>query len=139
MIVLDTNIISEMMKPKPDPLVQAWLNEQLIDTLFISTVTQAELLYGIAALTDGRKKLALTHLLHDILQLFQGRILSFDHQAAEHYAVLAVKARQAGKGFPTPDGYIAAIAVSQNFIVATRDESPFAAAELTVINPFLSD
>ena len=71
--------------------------------------------------------------------MFQGRILSFDHQAAEHYALLAVKARQAGKGFPTPDGYIAAIAASQNFIVATRDESPFAAAELTVINPFLSD
>ena len=139
MIILDTNIISEMMKPEPNPQVKTWLNDQIIDTLYITTITQAELLYGIAALADGKKKLALTHLLTDIFQLFQGRILGFDRQAAEHYAVLAVKARHAGKGFPTPDGYIAAIAASQKFIVATRDVSLFAAAELDVINPFLSD
>ena len=71
-----------------------------------------------------------------LLELFGDRVLTFDTEAARYYAELAVKARAAGKGFPTPDGYIGAIAASKGFIVATRDASPFEAAGLTVINPW---
>ena len=71
-----------------------------------------------------------------LLEAFAGRILPFDVQAARHYADLAVKARADGRGFPTPDGYIAAMAAAQGFVVATRDASAFAAAGLKVINPW---
>ena len=71
-----------------------------------------------------------------LLEAFAGRILPFDMQAAQHYADLAVKARAAGKGFPTPDGYIAAIAAAHGFAVASRDTSAFNAAGLTVIDPW---
>ena len=129
MIILDTNIISEMMKPQPNPAVKAWLNQQNLDTLYISTITQAELLFGIAALPDGRKKQALSQMLAEIIPLFEGRILAFDSMAAQHYAQLAIKARR--------DGYIAAIAMSKKFIVASRDVAPFSAVALEVINPFI--
>ena len=136
MIVLDTNVVSEAMKPAPDPAVRAWLNEQVAETLYLSSVTLAELRFGIGALPDGRRKRALTETLDGVLELFGDRVLPFDIGSARHYAELAVKARAAGKGIPTPDGYIAAIAASKRFIVATRDISPFEAAELTVVNPW---
>lgn len=75
-------------------------------------------------------------MLGGVLELFGDRVLPFDIGAARHYAELAVTARAAGKGFPTADGYIAAIAASRGFIVATRDSSPFEAAGLTVVNPW---
>lgn len=136
MIVLDTNIVSEAMKPDPNTRVQAWLDEQAAETLYLSSVTIAELLFGIGALPAGRRKDRLTETLDGLLDLFDGRILPFDTAAARHYAELAVKARNAGKGFPTPDGYIAAIAVSRRFAVATRDTSAFDAAGVAVINPW---
>jgi toxin FitB len=136
MIVLDTNVISEAMKPEPDTAVRDWLDGQAAETLYLSSVTIAELLYGIGALADGRRKQKLAMTLDGLLGLFEGRILPFDTDAARHYAGLAVSARNAGKGFPTPDGYIAAIAASRGFAVATRDASAFSAAGLPVINPW---
>lgn len=136
MIVLDTNVVSEAMKAQPDPVVRAWLDEQAAETLYLSSVTLAELLFGIAALTSGRRKDALTRTLDGLLDLFRNRVLAFDTEAARHYAALAVTARNAGKGFPTPDGYIAAIANAHGFIVATRDVAPFQGAGLHVINPW---
>lgn len=136
MIVLDTNVISEAMKPEPHPAVRAWLDEQAAETLYLSSVTLAELLFGIGAMPGGRRKNALAETLDGLLKLFGERVLAFDVQAAWHYADLAVRARAAGKGFPTPDGYIAAIATAHGFIVATRDTSPFEAAGLSVINPW---
>jgi predicted nucleic acid-binding protein len=136
MIVLDTNVISEAMKPEPDPAVRKWLDEQAAETLHLSSVTIAELLFGVGALHAGRRKQKMGTVLHGMLELFNGRILPFDTGAARHYADLAVKARNAGKGFPTPDGYIAAIAVSHGFVVATRDTSAFDAADIPVINPW---
>ncbi|MBL8568274.1 MAG: type II toxin-antitoxin system VapC family toxin [Phreatobacter sp.] len=137
MIVLDTNVVSEAMKPEPNPRVQAWLDEQAAETLYLSSVTIAELLFGIGALATGRRRDNLTAALDGLLDLFDGRILSFDLSAARHYADLAVKARNAGQGFPTPDGYIAAIAASRGFAVATRDTTAFDAAGLAVINPWM--
>jgi len=136
MIVLDTNVVSEAMRPEPNPAVRAWLNEQVAETLYLSSVTLAELLFGIGALPDGKRKKGLGEALDGLLKLFGDRVLTFDTEAARHYAELAVKARAAGKGFPTPDGYIGAIAASKGFIVATRDTSPFDAAGLPVINPW---
>jgi toxin FitB len=136
MIVLDTNVVSEAMKPNPNPAVQAWLNEQAAETLYLSSITLAELLFGIGSLPAGRRKNALTQTLDGLLDLFGDRVLAFDTDSARHYGELAVKARSAGKSFPTPDGYIAGIAAARGFAVATRDIAPFQAAGLNVINPW---
>ena len=136
MIVLDTNVVSEAMKPEPQASVQAWLDRQTSETLYLSSVTIAELLFGIRSLPAGRRRKILDATLEGLLALFGERVLPFDTDAARHFAELAVTARSAGKGFPTPDGYIAAIAASRGFIVATRDVSSFQAAGLKVINPW---
>ncbi|TPE47726.1 type II toxin-antitoxin system VapC family toxin [Amaricoccus solimangrovi] len=136
MILLDTNVVSEAMKPDPAPAVLDWLDGQPAETLFLSSVTVAELLFGIGALPEGRRRRKLAAVADGLLGLFQARILPFDTAAARCYADLAVAARTAGKGFPTPDGYIAAIAVARGFIVATRDTSAFRAAGVRIINPW---
>jgi hypothetical protein len=136
MIVLDTNVVSEAMKPEPHPAVRAWLNDQAAVTLYLSSVTLAELLFGIAALPAGQRKNRLAQTLDGLLGLFRDRVLPFDTDAARRYAELAVTARSCGRGFPTPDGYIAAIASSRGFIVASRDTAPYEAAGVSVINPW---
>lgn len=136
MILLDTNVVSEAMRPEPHPAVRNWLNEQSAETLYLSSVTLAELLFGIAALPAGKRKNTLESALDGLMELFGDRVLSFDLDAARHYVELAVTARTAGLGFPTPDGYIAAIAASRGFIVASRDTGPYQAAGLQVINPW---
>jgi|ERR1035437_755367 predicted nucleic acid-binding protein len=136
MIILDTNVVSEAMKPEPDSAVRAWLNEQAAETLYLSSVTLAELLFGIRALPAGKRKNMLALTLDGLMKLFRDRVLPFDIDAARHYAELAVTAKAAGRGFPTPDGYIAAIAASRGFIVASRDTAPYKAAKVKVINPW---
>lgn len=136
MIVLDTNVVSEAMKPAPHPGVQAWLNEQAAETLYLSSVTLAELLFGIAALPAGKRKNLLSRALDGLIDLFGERVLPFDTDAARRYPELALKARTGGRGFPTPDGYIAAIAASRGFVVASRDTSAYEAGGLQVINPW---
>jgi predicted nucleic acid-binding protein len=136
MIVLDTNVVSEAMKPEPHPAVRAWLNDQAAETLYLSSVTLAELLFGIGTLPAGKRKDMLAQTLDGLMGLFRDRVLPFDIDAARHYATLAVTAKVAGRGFPTPDGYIAAIAASRGFIVASRDTAPYKAASVSVINPW---
>ena len=136
MIVLDTNIVSEAMKPEPHLAVRAWLNDQAAETLYLSSVTLAELLFGIAALPAGKRRDMLAKALDGLLRLFRDRVLPFDTDAARRYAELAVTAKTGGRGFPTPGGYIAAIAASRGFIVASRDTAPYEAAHLSVINPW---
>jgi toxin FitB len=136
MILLDTNVVCEAMKPEPALAARQWLDEQTAETLFLSSVTIAELMFGVGALPKGKRKEKLAAACQGVLELFEGRILPFDMDAARRYGDLAVKARAAGKGFPTPDGYIAAIAASRDFAVASRDASAFAAIDLTVIDPW---
>ena len=136
MILLDTNVISEAMTREPHPRVREWLDAQTTETLFLSSITLAELLFGIGALPAGKRKDSLAAALDDVLDQFAGRILPFDTPAARHYAALAVKARRAGIGFPPPDGTIAAIAAAHGFAVASRDTRAFTAAGLTVIDPW---
>jgi len=138
MILLDTNVVTAAMKPDPDPAVLSWLDEQAAETLFLCSVTIAELMFGIAALPKGKRKDRLTTALEGVVTLFADRILPFDIEAARRYADLAVSARAAGRGFPTPDGYMAAIAAAHDFAVASRDSSAFSAAGLNVINPWTS-
>lgn len=136
MIVLDTNVVSETMKPDPDPRVRDWLDAQPAETVFLTTVTFAELLYGVAAMPAGKRQGRLRAFVEALAEQLSAQILPFDLAAAREHAHLAVQARRSGHGFPVPDGYIAAIAASRGFAVATRDTAPFEAAGLLVINPW---
>jgi predicted nucleic acid-binding protein len=136
MIVLDTNVVSETMKPQPDAAVLAWLDRQVIETLYLTSITLAELWFGIAAIPAGKRRDRLAAVLDGAVGQFGGRVLPFDVDAARHHATLALAARKAGLGFPVPDGYIAAIAASRGFIVASRDVSAFVAGRLVVIDPW---
>ncbi len=138
MIILDTKVVSEAMKPEPHPRVHAWLNDQAAETLYLSSVTLAELLFGIAALPAGRRKEALAQALEGLMGLFRDRVLFFDIDAARHYAELAVRASNGSRGFPTAYGHIGAIATSRGFIVASRDAAPYEAAGVGIINPWLA-
>ena len=137
MILLDTNVISESLKVAGDARVLAWLDAQLIESLYLSTISLAELRFGIAALPAGKRKDTLHNSLEQrILPLFTGRILPFDDAAAGAYGTLRARARAQGKAIATADGYIAATAIHHGLMVATRDTAPFEAAGLKVINPW---
>ena len=139
MILLDTNVISEPIKLAGDARVLAWLDAQLIESLYVSTISLAELRFGIAALPAGKRKDTLHNSLQQrILPLFNGRILPFDEAAADAYGSLRASARAQGKAIATADGYIAATAIHHGLMVATRDFAPFEAAGLKVINPWES-
>ncbi|MBN8874304.1 MAG: PIN domain-containing protein [Rhodospirillales bacterium] len=136
MILLHTKVVSEAMKPLPSPAVLGRLDAQMAETLYLSSVTVGELMFGIGAFPKGQRKDRLAAALDGVMDLFGARILPFDTSAARRYADLAVRARAAGRGFPTPDGYIAAIAAAAGFAVACRDTSAFTAAGLRVIDPW---
>lgn len=136
MIILDTNVISELGKDVPDSAVRDWLNAQVAETLFLTTITIAEIRFGIAILAAGKRRTNLTEKLDQTIALFADRIFAFDANAALSYAERAVAARKAGQGLPLPYGYIAAVAAAHGFAVATRDVAPFIAGGVTVINPW---
>ncbi|MBB3835984.1 hypothetical protein FHR55_004248 [Xanthomonas arboricola] len=137
MILLDTNVVSALWRPKPNPSVLAWIDAQAIETLFLSVVTVAELRFGIAVMPEGRKRSTLhARLERDVLPLFNGRLLAFDLDASHAFATLASKARTAGLTLGRVDTYIAATAAAQGLTVATRDTPPFEAMALDVINPW---
>ena len=137
MILLDTNVISEPLKPGGEPNVLAWIDAQTVETLYLSTITLAELRFGIAVMPDGKRKSVLQRRLEEeVVPIFEGRILSFDVDASKAYAVIRARARAAGKAIGTADAYIAAVAVAHGFAVATRDTSPFEAAGCEFINPW---
>lgn len=117
--------------------VLAWIDAQIIETLYLSTISLAELRFGIAVLPEGKRRDTLHSSFEQrVLPLFAGRILSFDDPASRAYGTLRARARSAGQAIAPTDGYIAAIAATHGFAVATRDTSPFGAAGLTVINPW---
>ena len=137
MILIDTNVVSETMRPLPEPKVVAWLDAQAAETLYLSTVSLAELLLGVAMLPEGRRKIALgLDLVQKAALLFSERILPFDVEAAKAYATLMSRAERSGRRIGVADGEIAAIAVTHRFSVATRDTGPFRAAGIDVIDPW---
>ncbi|MCB1986443.1 MAG: type II toxin-antitoxin system VapC family toxin [Burkholderiales bacterium] len=137
MIILDTNIISEPMKPNSNTAVTAWLDRQLAETLYLTATSFSELLVGIEILPDGKRKQELRTALRElIIKLFGPRILPFDQQAAIAYAPLIGRAKLGGQSISVADGQIAAIASVHGFTIATRDVSPFVAAGVPMINPW---
>ncbi len=137
MILLDTNVVSEPLKPRPDPAVVAWLDRQVVETLHLSTVTVAELRFGIAALSEGRRKRDLSARFEEsVLPVFGRRIHGFDLAASAAYADIRATARAEGRAIGAADAFVAAIASVHGFTVATRDVSGFEAAGLPVIDPF---
>jgi predicted nucleic acid-binding protein len=137
MILVDTNVVSEPMKPAPAANVRTWLNEQTPGQLYLASTSLAELLLGIEFLPSGKRRQGMRQDLVEVIgTLFGPRVLPFDQAAAEAYATLVARARAAGRAVAMADGQIAAIAASRGFAVATRDEAPFAAAGVKTINPW---
>lgn len=137
MILIDTNVLSELWKAEPHPAVLAWIDAQPIETLCLSAITVAELCFGLATMPPGqRRTIFQTRLANEVLPAFAGRVLPFDLDAAQAYADLMARARQAGKAIAMADGCIAATAAAYRLMVATRDTGPFEAAGLKVINPW---
>lgn len=111
--MLDTHLISEPWKPAPDHAVIAWLDDQAIETLFLSAITIAELRFGIAAMPLGKRQTALPDRLEgEVLPHFSERILSFDLATSQFYSELMARARVSGKAIGTADGYVAATAAA---------------------------
>ena len=137
MILLDTNVVSEVMRVAPTPAVLTWLNEQDSTTLFVSTVTIAEIEYGLRVLPDGKRRVGLRERFeHFLAQAFAGRVCDFDQAAARSYGEVMGGRREIGRPMSVPDGQIAAIARSRGYAVATRNVADFEDCGLSLVNPF---
>lgn len=137
MIVLDTNVVSEAIKPGRDERVIDWLDKQAAETIYLTATSLSELLIGIAVMPNGKRKNIISAALDELLaKLFGSRILAYDQDAAVAYSALVSAARKAGKAVSISDGQIGAIASIHNFSVATRDTAPFIALGLPVLNPW---
>ena len=138
MIILDKNVVSEPLKPSPDPAVLAWLDRQAPETLYLTTVNLAEMLAGIEALLQGRRRTELNQALTtQMMPLFQGRILAFDEKAAKALALINARAKAAGNTISFADGAIAAIALAHGFMLATRNVRDFRGTRVELINPWV--
>lgn len=139
MFVLDTNVVSELMRPTPEPAVASWVAGLATATLFLTAITEAELRFGLAVMPPGRRRDGLAAGLERMLRPgFANRILPFDSAAARAYAEIAAARRAAGRPVSNPDGQIAAIAYSRGMAVATRNIRDFEDMGIVVINPWTS-
>ena len=139
MIVLDTNVVSELMRDSPQQTVLVWFGAQSTSSLFVTTVTEAEILTGIVLLPDGRRRRGLSEAAARVFAvLFAGRILVFDSDAANIYAEIFAQRHAAGRPINQADCQIAAIARSHGAAIATRNVADFGEAEVELINPWLS-
>ena len=136
MILLDTNILSEVLRPLPDIRVERWLDSQPDASLFTSAITEAELWLGVALMPLGHRRTALAVAIRTILaDDFSGRILPFDSPAAAFADVLASR-RRSGRPMSQSDAQIAAIARSRGMTAATRNVRDFEGCGITVVNPW---
>ncbi len=137
MILLDTNVISEPLRKNPEPRVIQWIDTQPMETLCLAAITVAELRFGVASLPSGKRRDVLQKNLEDkVIPLFTGRVLAFDMSASQAYAALMAHARISGITIGVADRLIAATAIANRMIVATRDVSPFESVGVSVINPW---
>lgn len=139
MMILDTNVLSEILRPAPDVRVTDWLEGQSRSALFTTTITRGELLYGVRLLPDGQRK---TALLDAVLSIFatdlSGQVLGFDSDAADSYAEIAAARKTAGKSISQFDAMIAAIAQSRGARLVTRNTKDFVDIDIPIINPWIS-
>ena len=137
MILIDTNVVSELMRPTPEPAVMAWLSSQDSDALYLTAVTEAELRLGVAILPQGRRRERLSAEVDAMVaQDFASRVLPFDSAAARAYADIAASRRALGRPMPEADCRIAAIARARAAAVATRNAPDFADCGIAVIDPW---
>ena len=139
MIVLDTNVVSELMRPEPVSTVLAWLREQPGNDLYTTAITVAEIRYGIARLPDGRRRTALNQAAGEVFAAFPDQVLAFDLAAADAYA--AVVAHRDNLGVPIDgfDAQIAAICRTHAAVLATRNTKDFVSTGIRIINPWQDD
>ena len=136
-VLLDTNVVSELLRPSPDPAVESWVAERPAVELHFSAVGEAELRYGVAILPAGQRRDALALAIDAILREdFEGRILPFDSDAAREYAEIASARRAAGRTVAPADCQIAAIACSRGMAVATRNVRDFEGIDVEVVDPW---
>lgn len=137
MIVLDTNVLSELMRPEPDANVSAWDAQRPATSLFTTTLTQAEMLYGLRLLPAASRRSRLEAVVSEMFATdFAGRVLPFDQAAAHAYAEIAAARRRAGRPIAQFDAQIAAIARSRDAGVATRNVADFEGCGIDVIDPW---
>jgi predicted nucleic acid-binding protein len=138
MLIIDTNVISEMMKSSPSPQVVSWFSSQKTEDLFITTITIAEISYGIQSLPNGHKRDVLHETFKNVIEeTFKYRILSFDTVAAHAYRKIAANRKKIGKPLSVLDGQIAAIARAFKASIVSRNVRDFVECGLTLINPFI--
>ena len=136
-VLLDTNVVSELIRTMPDPAVEAWAAGQALGELFFSAVGEAELRYGAAILPAGRRRATLVSDIEAMLRdAFEDRVLPFDSRAARAYADIAAMRRSVGRRVPPADCQIAAIARSRGMAVATRNVRDFDDIDIEVVNPW---
>jgi len=139
MILLDTNILSELMRAAPEAAVEQWLADQPAASVFISAITEAELRYGLALMPPGKRRSALAVEIENMLREdFSGRILPFDSPAAVAFAEIAAERRHEGRPISQADAQIAAIARSRGAALATRNVPDFEGCGVEIINPWSS-
>lgn len=136
MILLDTNVVLEPLKPRPDPAVVRWLNAQRPDQLYLPSIVVAELCYGLAVLPSGRRKDGKRAAVEQAVARFADRILAFDLAAAAEYGAVMAAARAAGTPLPVLDGQIAAIARVHGGHLATRNVKHFEPAGIPLVDPW---
>ena len=137
MIIIATNVVSELMRASPDPAVLAWFADHGADTLFLTAVSEAELRTGAAILPAGQRRDRLVGAIDAMIdQDFAGRILPFDSPAARCYAEIAAARRTAGKPIMDADCQIAAIARACGSVIATRNVKDFEGCGIDIINPW---
>ena len=137
MIIIDTNVVSELFRPSPDVAVETWLGAQDPRDIYLTAISEGELLYGVAILPEGRRREGLAIAIEGILrEEFAGRILPYDSDAAAAYAVIAASRREMGRPMSTADCQIAAIAYTRGAKIATRNIPDFEACQVRLINPW---
>ena len=135
--LLDTNVLSELLRASPEPAVLAWFSAQPADSLFVSAVTQAEMLFGARLLPAGKRRKQLDEALDAMFREdFDGRVLAFDGRCASPYADIVVARRNVGRPMAQFDAQIAAISVVHRLELATRNVADFDECGLNVVNPW---
>ena len=136
MIVLDTNVVSELMRSSPSAEVIEWLAQQTPAEVRTTAVSRAEILYGIELLPAGRRRSGISDAAESVFRVLPGPILPFDADAAEHFARIAASRRKTGRPIEIMDAQIAAIALSRGASLATRDAADFAHCGVRILNPW---
>ena len=138
MIIVDTNVISELMRPTPEPDVVLWLAEQDAGELQVTAITLAEIAYGVERLPVGRRKATVRDTAREAMTAFRGRVIPFDEAAVPHYARIVSEREQSGRPMDAFDGQIAAICAAHDARLATRNTKDFDGTGITVLNPWRS-